>query len=44
MGLVRLFLYDQPISMARFLAEMSAAAVLIALVSGYLAAKTLIAL
>jgi len=42
MGLIRLLLYDRPMSMVRFLAEMGAAMILIALASGYFAAKTLI--
>ena len=44
MGLIRLFLYDRPMSMARFLAEMSVAVILIALATGYFAATMPISL
>lgn len=41
MGLIRLFLYDQPMSMGRFLAELAALVILIALIAGVLAANML---
>jgi hypothetical protein len=41
MGLIRLFLYDRPMSMARFLVEMSVAVILIALATAYLVASIL---
>lgn len=41
MGLIRLFLYDRPMSMGRFLAELSVALILVALATAYLAASTL---
>jgi hypothetical protein len=44
MGLVRLFLYDQPMSIVRFLAELAAFLVLLALTVGFVAATTLKAL
>jgi len=34
MGLIRLFLYDRPMSMKRFIAELSVALLLIALTTG----------
>jgi hypothetical protein len=37
------FLYDQPITMGRFLVELSAAVILVALVSGLAVAKALVA-
>jgi len=40
----RVLLYDRPMSMVRFLAEMGAAMILITLASGYFAGKTLISL
>jgi len=44
MGLIRLFRYDQLPPMARFLVELSAAVILIALVSGLVVAKALASL
>lgn len=44
MGLIRLFLYDRPPSMIRFAVELTALMLLLALVVGFVAAKTLILL
>jgi hypothetical protein len=44
MGLIRLFLYDQPMSFCRFAVELSAAACLLALIGGLFAATSLTAM
>ena len=44
MGLLRLFLYDQPMSFGHFALELAVVVILVALAGGYFAAKTLIGL
>jgi hypothetical protein len=44
MGLIRLFLYDQPMSFCRFAVELTAAVRFLALVGGLVAATLLTAL
>ena len=44
MGLLRLFLYDQPMSFGHFVLELVVVVILVALAGSYFAAKTLIEL